>query len=197
MDGWTIDTLRALLMGQIVDLRTMLDERWATQTKALDAAFVAQQTAMHTALESANKEVATAMSAADKAVTKAETSTERRFQSVNGFRSQLADQARTFLTRDEADVRLRAIMDKAATIEAIVVRGVTQDQYAAAHETLRQNVDGQRLALAEHKSWDIKVQGDLSSMVNSLKSRYAGVSVALGVIMTVLIVLVTVIELAK
>jgi hypothetical protein len=185
VDGWTIDTLRAHLAGQIVDLRTMLDERYATQTKSLDAAFVAHQAAVRTALDSA-----------EKAVTKAEAAAEKRFESVNEFRGQLADQAGHFINRAETEVRLQAIMDKVNTVEGIVVRAVTQDQYAAAHEALRQSVDTERLSLADHKAWDIKLIGDLGAALTGLKNRYAGASVALGVIMTVLIVLVTVVGLA-
>ena len=196
-DGWTIETLRAHVVGQIVDLRTMLDERYATQTKALDAAFVAQQTAMRTALESAEKAVATAMIAAEKAVTKAENAAEKRFEAVNEFRGQLSDQATRFLRRDEAEVRLQGILDKVATAEKLATRAVTQDQYVASHESLRMMIDNERGSLAEHRAYDIEAQGKLAADLTGLKSRWAGVSVALGVIMTVLIVLVTVVGLAK
>ena len=197
MDSWTIETLRTHVLGQICDLRTMLDERYATQTKALDAAFVAQQTAMRTALESAEKAVATAMIAAEKAVTKAENAAEKRFEAVNEFRAQLADQAGHFINRSEAEVRLLAILDKVATAERLAARAVTQDQYIASHESLRMMIDGERVSLTEHRTYDIEAQGKLSADLAGLKSRYAGVSVALGVIMTVLIVLVTVVGLAK
>lgn len=39
--GWTIDSLRYHFQQQIDDMRRLLDERYATQTKALDAALVA------------------------------------------------------------------------------------------------------------------------------------------------------------
>jgi hypothetical protein len=57
-------------------------------------------------------------------------------------------------------------------------------------------VDTERTALSEHRTWDTKSQGELGAALSNLRSRYAGVSVALGVIMTVLIVLVTVLQLA-
>ena len=107
--------LRDLLTGQIAGLREMLNERYATQTKALDAAFLAQQTAMRTALEVAEKAVQTALVSAEKAVAKAEVAAEKRFESVNEFRAQLTDQAATFPTRNEVDVRLNAIADKLDT----------------------------------------------------------------------------------
>ena len=195
LGDWTIATLRAHFESQIANLRLMLDERYETQTKALDKAFQAQQEAMKTALESAEKAVQVALISAEKAVTKAETAAEKRFESVNEFRAQLSDQATTFLSRAEAEVRLQSIADKVDTVETIVLRGVTQEQYTAAHEALYASVRQEHDALAEHKQYDITVQGKLAADMSNLRSRYAGVSVALGVVMTVLIVLVTVLQL--
>ncbi len=101
ISGWTVDTLHEHLQREISDQRTLLDERYATQTKALDAAFAA-----------ADKAVQTALLSAEKAVAKAETAAERRFEAVNEFRGQLADQATTFMPRNEADVRLGAMDEK-------------------------------------------------------------------------------------
>lgn len=93
-----MDTLSAHVQRQLSDLRTLLDERYATQTKALDAAFMAAEKAVQTALESA-----------EKAVTKAETAAEKRFESVNEFRGQLADQNASFMTRTEFDAKHEAL----------------------------------------------------------------------------------------
>lgn len=56
--AWTTDTLYAHIQRQLDDLRIMLDERYATQVKAVDAAFAAQQQAMTTALAAAERAVA-------------------------------------------------------------------------------------------------------------------------------------------
>jgi hypothetical protein len=134
ISGWTVDTLHQHFQIQLVeatkyfqslidgqnsamtrrmdDQLRMLDERYATSVKALDAAFLAQQTAMRTALEAAEKAVATALTSAEKAVTKAEVAAEKRFEAVNEFRGQLSDQAATFLSRTEADVRIGALGEK-------------------------------------------------------------------------------------
>lgn len=120
---WTMETLRAYEDLQIKDLRDMLQERYAMQTKAVDAAFSAQQlamatakteqsTAMTTALDAAKDAVSTAMSASEKAVAKAETSNDKRFEAVNEFRAQLSDQATTFATRNDLDVRFGSLTDK-------------------------------------------------------------------------------------
>lgn len=95
---------------QVVTLLTkLLDERYATQTKAVDAAFLAAESAVNTALMTA-----------EKAVTKAETAADKRFESVNEFRGQLADQAATLLSRSEADVRIGSLSDKIDTLQGRV-----------------------------------------------------------------------------
>lgn len=79
--GWTTDTLRYHMQRQIDDLRGLLDERHAAQTTAMNAA----------------------LAAAEKAVAKAETAAEKRFESVNEFRSALTDAAARNVTRSEFD----------------------------------------------------------------------------------------------
>lgn len=116
--GWTTDTLQVHLQRQIDDLRRMLQERYETQTKAVDAAFVAQQTAMSTALTAAERAVATALLAAEKAVNKAELAANARFEAVNEFRAQLADQAATFMPRTESIQRHEQNAEKVAALEA-------------------------------------------------------------------------------
>lgn len=106
------------LESVIALLQLMLNERYATQTKALDAAFLAQQTAMRTALEAAEKAVQTALVSAEKAVGKAEVAAEKRFESVNEFRAQLNDQAATFPTRPEVEVRFASLTEKVDALAA-------------------------------------------------------------------------------
>jgi hypothetical protein len=176
----TISGLRAEVQG----LGALLDERYATQTKALDAAFVAAEKAVSTALDSA-----------EKAVTKAEVATERRFESVTELHRQLSDQAGTFFTRTEGDVRLSALGSRLSRLEEGAITHLTQTEYAAQHEALRQAVDAERAAIAEQRNWIITEIGKLQGAVSNIRSRYAGVSVALGVIMSVIVVLVTVLQL--
>jgi hypothetical protein len=52
------------------------------------------------------------------AVSKAETATERRFEGVNEFRAQLADQTRTLMPRLEAEQKFKSQDEKQAVIEA-------------------------------------------------------------------------------
>lgn len=92
VSGWTVDTARAHL-ASIIDAN---DRRYA-------ARFAAQEVAMSAAL-----------AAAEKAVLKAEMASERRFEAVNEFRAQLADQAATFIPRIEAEARIARNTDDLA-----------------------------------------------------------------------------------
>ncbi len=58
------------------------------------------------------KAVQSALAAAEKAVIKAETASEKRFESVNEFRSTLNDYSRTLMPRSEAEQALKTINDK-------------------------------------------------------------------------------------
>jgi len=89
-----IDTQSRHQQQMLNELRTQLDERYQTQTKALDAAFA-----------SAEKAVSAALQAAEAAVQKAENAADKRFEAVNEFRGQLSDQAAKFMTRDESLAR--------------------------------------------------------------------------------------------
>lgn len=86
-----------------MDLR--YQQRYDAQTKALEAALLA-----------ADKAVQAALLAAEKAVIKAETAAERRFESVNEFRGQLGDQAKTFMPRAEYIVQHQSLSDKVDVI---------------------------------------------------------------------------------
>jgi uncharacterized tellurite resistance protein B-like protein len=99
-----LEKLQELQETKLAALKDLLDERYATQTKALDAAFVAAEKAVKTALDSA-----------ETAVRKAETANERRFETVDKFRIQLSDQIASFMTRNEASVRIDSIAEKLDT----------------------------------------------------------------------------------
>jgi len=96
-----------------VSLREYVDVRFLAQEKAVAAALAAQE-----------KAVAAALAAADRAVAKAETAAERRFESQNEFRGTLADQARTFMPRSEAEQAMKGLSDK---IENLTLRVNSRD----------------------------------------------------------------------
>lgn len=124
--GWTTDTLHSLVQRQLDalektvqrqldDMNKLLDERFQGQTRAVDTAFQAQSTAMSAAFAAADRAVAAALESAEKAVGKAELASERRFEAVNEFRAQLADQAGTFMPRIEAEAQHRSLSERINT----------------------------------------------------------------------------------
>ncbi len=85
------------------------DARFAAIQIQLDQRFAVEAEARQTALETATEAIRAALRAAETAVNKSETSTEKRFEGVNEFRQQLADQTRSFPTRDETAAQLAAV----------------------------------------------------------------------------------------
>lgn len=100
-DDYPSDDVRETLIDLRLRVRAV-----ETQIEALGALTEAKFVTFRTLIESQADKVALALAAADKAVTKAEIANEKRFDGVNEFRSQLNDQARTFLTRNEAEQAL-------------------------------------------------------------------------------------------
>jgi len=87
---WTIETLKEYLLRVVSDAERRVDGQILAQKEA----------------------VAIAMNAADRAVSKAEVASEKRFESVNEFRSALSDNGRMQMPRLEAEGIFKAINDK-------------------------------------------------------------------------------------
>ena len=105
-NAWTLETLRQFLLAKIEANEAADIARHAASDKIFQAAFAA------------SKELVTsAYLAADRAVQKAEVASEKRFEGVNEFRGQLADQQRTLMPRTEVEVMLRSLSDRLKTIE--------------------------------------------------------------------------------
>lgn len=111
------------LQKQIDDLQEQIGRRFAQEARAVDIAFnihrehtretlIASEAALQASLLGAEKAVTTALASAEKAVDKAETANEKRFESVNEFRGQLADQSRLFMIRSEANAIVAATNDR-------------------------------------------------------------------------------------
>jgi hypothetical protein len=78
----------------------------------LQALLVEMDRRFEAAISAQDKAVQIAMVASEKAVVKAEIAAEKRFEAVNEFRGQLADQAATFMPRAEAEQRLGSLSEK-------------------------------------------------------------------------------------
>ena len=129
--------LREHMERQIVALHTLIMQRLDLNDRAIEAAL---------------------RSAAD-AVEKAEVASNKRFDSVNEFREQLADVIRTFLSRDLAEVsfknvdeRLRKVSDELAVL-----------RQAAAEDQARD--DGSRENKLDSRAFFIAIFGLLLSIV--------------------------------
>jgi len=128
ISGWTTDTLHLFIQHQINDLRTMLNERYVTQTKAIASEFASQRVAMQTNLVAAERAVATALLNVEKAVGKAEIAADKRFDSMNEFREQLNNQAGTFVTRTESDAAINRNTERIQALEGAVKSLATRSE---------------------------------------------------------------------
>jgi hypothetical protein len=107
--------LRDLITTLANERQERVDERFIAAAVLADQRFMAQE-----------KAVSAALAAQKEAVAKADLANEKRFESVNEFRAQLADQAARLLPRAEAEVEHRALRElierNAAMIAALSLR---------------------------------------------------------------------------
>jgi hypothetical protein len=100
-------TLQAL-NGAISAIKELLSE----MDRRYEQRFIAAQEAIQAALLAQKEAVASALMAADRALSKAELANEKRFESVNEFRSTLSDQARELMPRNESMSMMAAMASK-------------------------------------------------------------------------------------
>jgi hypothetical protein len=98
------------------EVMTILNERSVANNQRFDAQ---------------EKAVAAALAAAKEAVAKAETAAEKRFDSVNEFRSTLKDQQATLMSRSEALAVIKAMEDKIQTNEQRISQVVSRAEGAS------------------------------------------------------------------
>ena len=98
--GWTVDTLHEHLDVRMADKDVRDQQRFDAQSQA----------------------IAAALQAAKEAVAKAETATEKRFESVNEFRAQLADLVARLLPRNEYDTAHQALIEKISDLASRIDR---------------------------------------------------------------------------
>jgi hypothetical protein len=89
-EGWTTDTLRIYLDKQIETLRLNIARRFDDAEKALSVSLVSSKDA----------------------VAKAEIATEKRFDTLNGYRAIMADQAARLMPRAEIEQRTAGLNDR-------------------------------------------------------------------------------------
>lgn len=119
-DQWTLGTLYVHFEKLIESNDVRYSQRFEASQSAINTALIAQQTAMGTALTAQKLAVDTAQAAADRAVTKAEIAADKRFDQLNELRSMATDQQRTFMSRVEAELRIKTLEDKIDTIQTML-----------------------------------------------------------------------------
>lgn len=161
-----------------------LAERITAVDRVTDEKFV-RYAAM---LNGQAEKTALALASSDKAITKAEVATERRFEGVNEFRAQLADQAARFLNRDQYEAAHRPLAERLAELvadRATLVRREFLDAVLDAQERSNANARAADQALIEKLGKDVR---DLQTGSANLQGRLW----ALGVALTVIVVIVNV-----
>lgn len=210
---WTIDSLHQHIVDALAALRSWAEAKFGAHETAVDAAlathdkmltemdrryeqrFHAQEGATALALARVDKEfhehlaqvraeTHAALEAADKAIAKAESATEKRFEGVNEFRAQLADQTRTFIPRTESISRHERTAEQ---IEALVradadIRDRLQNQTTAlmprseAEQRIAQNAE--KIATLEQRhSTDVAT---INSRLDLAAGRGTGLTNAWG-----------------
>ncbi len=106
---WTLNTLQIHLEALINTNENLSVQRHNGEHNAVSLA-----------LENQRAMAQQSIAASSEAIRKAELAMEKRFDSVNEFRAQLGDQARTFMPRSEFEVAQNALMERLVKIEGAI-----------------------------------------------------------------------------
>lgn len=109
--GWTVETAMDHVLTVLRAYDARYEQRFAGQEKAIELGLSEQKSS-----------VAAALISAERAVQKAEMAAEKRFESVNEFRSTLADQQRNLMPRSEVAVIASGLTERVAALKEIVDR---------------------------------------------------------------------------
>ncbi len=145
--GWNVDTLKEYFATTLNDHRLNVSLLRDSDDLRYQQRFDAQQKAVVDALLAAEKAVNAALASADRAVVKAETAAEKRFESVNEFRSVLSNQSSTLMPRTESDAQMKALDDKIQVINSRLDRGEGGSTAQASSQTTMLAVAGLAVAL--------------------------------------------------
>lgn len=143
---------------QLVTMERQRVEQKHDATVAIDAALKAQKESVHAAftaaekaldeksnmlnkefrehLEHAREQTRASFESSEKAIAKSEAANEKRFESMNQFRAQLADQAASFIPRREAEQGLARNTEKIEAVAAISTTHTTRVEVEAKYSQL-------------------------------------------------------------
>jgi hypothetical protein len=103
-----LDYLRELFTEKVDGLARLVDER----DRHLAQRLHDRDNLFNGALKAVEEKTALALASSERAVTKSEIANDKRFDTVNEFRSSLSDQAATMLTRAEANAKFGSYEEK-------------------------------------------------------------------------------------
>jgi hypothetical protein len=168
------------------DLKTAVVQRFADADLRYQQRFDAQTNALDAALAAAKEAVQTALVAAEKATTKAEVAADKRFEGVNEFRAQLADQAATLMPRVEAEQRISALAEKISDLKSTMDTSTGQ---AAGTQLDRQLQEIRTLATANSTQLSVAT-GKTGGLQAGWVYLLGGLG-ALGTIASIMVILVS------
>jgi hypothetical protein len=113
--------INARLQGEIDTLAVKVSEQISSNDKASEKRFevMAERTV------SLQHEMEASFLSSDRAVEKANIATDKRFDAVNEFRTQLSDITGTMITRNEADAQFSSFDARIADIKSAIDKGFT------------------------------------------------------------------------
>ncbi len=103
------------LVSDVDALRVLMESEF----RGRDAAGVERDRRYTDKFTALDEKTTTAQATSKEAITKAETATEKRFDSVNEFRSAMSDQSRLLMPRAEADARFGSVAEKIEEMKKI------------------------------------------------------------------------------
>ena len=157
---WTPDLLKQYLDARLSDL----DRRLSDTTREINA-----RAEDHNRMQ-------------QQAVEKAETSMAARFGAVNEFREQLADQARTFMPRAEAEAAWRRTAERLEAAEREHRTFVTRTE----HQAMADRVGANDARLTEQEGRHAGAEGRITSARQAIFVAVAVVGLAVTLVVTLL-----------
>jgi len=112
-------TLEQQVLGGDENLRQHIAQQIKQIELALEAAYKLMEARLGTLdqqIKSVHREIDIETAATKTAIQKAEMATEKRFESVNEFRAQMADQSALFISRREVEATIGGISEKVSAI---------------------------------------------------------------------------------
>lgn len=129
---WTVDTLKTFLLEKMEARDKALDERKKAQDEAIDLRV---------------GETARALAAVEARNTERAAQWDARLAQMNEIRGQLADQGKTFLTRDSYDIAHRGLEGRVATIENLITGLVAKEQGAKEQVTEKRQDNSSKISI--------------------------------------------------